>query len=82
MFRAEHPHLSEWKDVSFRYFFVLTLQRGRRMTHPYHWPPSEEPRAQEPVACGSCRVQVVRSAADWSHGCLTENSIQREWQRV
>ena len=26
--------------------------------------------------CGSCRVQVVRSVSDWSHGVLTEHSIQ------
>lgn len=25
---------------------------------------------------GSCRVQVVRSVSDWSHGVLTEHSIQ------
>ena len=25
---------------------------------------------------GTCRVQVVRSVSDWSHGVLKENSIQ------
>ena len=25
---------------------------------------------------GSCRVQAVRSVSDWSHGVLTEHSIQ------
>ena len=25
---------------------------------------------------GSCKVQVVRSVSDWSHGVLTEHSIQ------
>ena len=24
-------------------------------------------------------MQVLRSAADWSHGILREDSIQREW---
>ncbi|WWC65686.1 uncharacterized protein I303_108307 [Kwoniella dejecticola CBS 10117] len=63
-FRLHHPHLSEWKD------------RGRQFFHPYHFPPSDAPRAAEPVPYGTCRVQVLRSAADWSHGILLENSIQ------
>lgn len=25
---------------------------------------------------GTCRVQVVRSVSDWSHGVLTEDSVQ------
>lgn len=65
-FRLNHPHLAEWKE------------KGRALTHPYHWPPSEQPRASEEVPGGTCRVQVLRSAADWSHGILKEDSIQRE----
>lgn len=38
---------------------------------------SNVPRQQEEEVEGSVRVQVVRSAADWSHGILLENSIQR-----
>ncbi|WVF68604.1 hypothetical protein IAT40_003374 [Kwoniella sp. CBS 6097] len=66
-FRAHHPHLSEWKD------------RGRQFFHPYHFPPSEAPRASEPVPHGTCRVQVLRSSADWSHGILKEDSIQQAY---
>lgn len=29
-----------------------------------------------PAPHGTCRVQVVRSVSDWSHGVLKENSIQ------
>jgi len=29
-----------------------------------------------PPPHGTCRVQVVRSVSDWSHGVLKENSIQ------
>ncbi|KAL7424937.1 hypothetical protein Q5752_000624 [Cryptotrichosporon argae] len=65
--RAEHPHLAEWKE------------RGRQFAHPYHWPPSEAPRASEPVPSGHARVQVCRSAADWSHGILIEDSIQQAY---
>jgi phospholipase D1/2 len=56
--RREHPHLQDWLD------------RGRAHFHPYHEHPSKEPRAEEEVAQGSCRVQAVRSSADWSHGAL------------
>lgn len=66
-FRDDHPHLSQWKEL------------GRQMRHPYHWPPSEEARADEPVPGGTCRVQVVRSVADWSHGTLVEDSIQQAY---
>ena len=55
------------------------LQRGRQLYHPYHFPPSEQPRAAEPVPSGTCRVQVLRSAADWSHGILLEDSIQQAY---
>lgn len=54
--RREHPHLQDWLD------------RGRAHFHPYHEHPSTEPRADEEVPKGTCRVQAVRSSADWSHG--------------
>ncbi|ORX37927.1 hypothetical protein BD324DRAFT_623854 [Kockovaella imperatae] len=66
-FRKHHPHLAEWKE------------KGRQFAHPYHWPPSEAPRAKEDVPNGHCRVQVLRSAADWSHGTLLEDSIQQAY---
>lgn len=81
-FRANHPHLAEWKEVSRMkdHHYLANAQRGRQLYHPYHFPPSEHPRASEPVPEGTCRVQVLRSAADWSHGILLEDSIQRERQ--
>ncbi|OWZ44706.1 phospholipase D [Cryptococcus neoformans c45] len=66
-FRLNHPHLSEWKEA------------GRQFFHPYHFPPSKAPRATEPIPHGTSRVQVLRSAADWSHGILLENSIQQAY---
>lgn len=67
IFRQDHPHLADWKE------------KGRQMLHPYHWPPSDQPRAEEPVPEGTCRVQVLRSVADWSHGTLVEDSIQQAY---
>ena len=37
---------------------------------------SQDYDGEEPVARGSCRVQVLRSVSDWSHGVLVERSIQ------
>jgi phospholipase D1/2 len=62
----DHPRLAQWADI------------GRQFAHPYHWPPSQQPKAMDPVERGTCRVQVLRSAADWSHGVLLEDSIQRQ----
>ncbi|WVQ75129.1 hypothetical protein IAR50_004738 [Cryptococcus sp. DSM 104548] len=66
-FRLNHPHLAEWKE------------KGRQFFHPFHFPPSDLPRASEAVPHGTSRVQVLRSAADWSHGILLEDSIQQAY---
>ncbi|KAI0804784.1 phospholipase D [Irpex lacteus] len=69
-----HPHREHWKQIG-RHF----KQRFNRVyTTPY---PEEE---EDPVAYarpphGTCRVQVVRSVSDWSHGVLTERSIQNAY---
>ena len=56
---------------------------GRRFKQRFHrhhdaWFPEED---EDPVSYqrppnGTCRVQAVRSVSDWSHGVLTEKSIQ------
>jgi phospholipase D1/2 len=50
---------------------------GRRFKQRFHVDEGEriEPGYSVPPH-GSCRVQVVRSVSDWSHGVLTEHSIQ------
>ncbi|KIR56547.1 phospholipase D [Cryptococcus gattii Ru294] len=88
-FRLNHPHLSEWKEASAfllhrHQLLTFSLKTGRQFFHPYHFPPSEAPRATEPIPHGTSRVQVsskvvLRSAADWSHGILLENSIQQAY---
>lgn len=53
---------------------------GKEVFHPYHFN-KQFPRAEETVPTGGVRVQVCRSAADWSHGILVEDSIQRTSQK-
>ena len=83
-FRGEHPHLSEWKEVRLRpryegmKTYTEQVKLGRQFAHPYHFHPSDAPRAMEPVPQGTVRAQILRSAADWSHGILLEDSIQRK----
>lgn len=58
------------------------VQLGRQFAHPYHFHPSDAPRATEPVPQGTVRAQILRSAADWSHGILLEDSIQRKLRGI
>ena len=56
---------------------------GRRFRQRWHrrfgdaFPEEDEdPTAYQRPPNGTCRVQAVRSVSDWSHGVLTEKSIQ------
>lgn len=69
-------HAQHQIDHPRRAFFE---EKGHQFFHPFHHPPSNLPRAEESVPVGSCRVQVLRSASDWSHGILTEDSIQQAY---
>ncbi|KAI0086021.1 phospholipase D/nuclease [Irpex rosettiformis] len=71
---VRHPHREHWKQIG-RHF----KQRFSRMyTTPY--PEEEEdPFSYALPPHGTCRVQVVRSVSDWSHGVLTERSIQNAY---
>ncbi|KDN33847.1 hypothetical protein RSAG8_13066, partial [Rhizoctonia solani AG-8 WAC10335] len=63
---SRHPHLERWRDIGRQYkqYWQGDAPFGHEEGHsPY----------------GSCRVQVVRSVGDWSHGVLTEDSIQRAY---
>ncbi|KAF8129820.1 hypothetical protein EV363DRAFT_1399636 [Boletus edulis] len=62
------PHREQWRQMGrvFRQRFHLDF--GDSVEAPYPPPPN-----------GSCRVQVVRSVSDWSHGVLTEHSIQNAY---
>jgi len=62
-----HPHREALHDM------------GRRFKQHLH---IDDRTEEEPDSVytraphGTCRVQVVRSVSDWSHGVLKENSIQ------
>lgn len=65
---AGHPHREQWAIVGQKF-----RQRFHQITGTdYGEDESIYPRAP----CGRMHVQVVRSVSDWSHGVLTEHSIQ------
>jgi phospholipase D1/2 len=74
-----HPHLEQWKSM------------GRQYKQKWHGIVSDPPERPEQkpgrqsgyegkprpgLKLNSCRAQVIRSVSDWSHGVLTEHSIQ------
>lgn len=59
-----HPHLEQWRAV------------GHKYKQRWHGRDDEETRDYPKPRPTACRVQVVRSVSDWSHGVLTERSIQ------
>ncbi|KAH8091773.1 phospholipase D/nuclease [Cristinia sonorae] len=69
---VRHPHLSQWMERG-RHF----KQRFHRSDETTSYPEEEEdPDSYKLPPHGTCNVQVVRSVSDWSHGVLTEKSIQ------
>ncbi|KAG9057927.1 hypothetical protein FS842_002929 [Serendipita sp. 407] len=55
------------------------LEKGRRFRQRFHKGPEWKPMDDDHphlTPMGSCKVQVVRSCSDWSHGVLKESSIQ------
>ncbi|KAK0243927.1 phospholipase D [Armillaria nabsnona] len=71
---ARHPHREHWAEVGRKY-----RQRWHHHVHGDEEEESEEEPGYERPATPSCRVQVVRSVSDWSHGVLTEHSIQNAY---
>ncbi|KAG6872615.1 hypothetical protein C0995_008273 [Termitomyces sp. Mi166 len=69
---ARHPHLQRWREIGHQYH-----QRWNRNFSSRDTAEEQEQDAGYPIPQpGSCNVQVVRSVSDWSHGVLTEHSIQ------
>ncbi|TDL24340.1 phospholipase D/nuclease [Rickenella mellea] len=69
---ALHPHREAFHEM------------GRRFKSRFHIPPSEEDEEEDAqryprAPHGTCKVQAVRSVGDWSHGVLTESSIQNAY---
>ncbi|KAM6499803.1 phospholipase D/nuclease [Amanita muscaria] len=65
-----HPHLQHWHEIGHKY-----KQR---------WIGQDEDTDDyiHPRVRGSCKVQVCRSVSDWSHGVLTEHSIQNAYIKL
>ncbi|KAF6747521.1 phospholipase D [Ephemerocybe angulata] len=68
---ARHPHLNEWKRIGKTY--------KQRWHGSYH---EEDSQYYQQPDNAACRVQVVRSVSDWSHGVLTEDSIQQAYIKL
>ena len=66
-----HPHLHRWRQMGRRYQ-QRWIGSDSESTDDYVYP---RPK-------GSCNVQVVRSVSDWSHGVLTEHSIQNACRSI
>ncbi|KAF8622038.1 hypothetical protein AX15_007323 [Amanita polypyramis BW_CC] len=67
---SRHPHLHMWRQMGHKY-----KQR---------WLGTDEDTDDHiyPILRGSCTAQVVRSVSDWSHGVLTEHSIQNAYTKL
>ncbi|EIN06494.1 phospholipase D/nuclease [Punctularia strigosozonata HHB-11173 SS5] len=64
---VRHPHREKWH------------QMGRQWKQHFHLFEGEEVDDDCPPPKGTCRVQAVRSVSDWSHGVLTEHSVQNAY---
>jgi phospholipase D1/2 len=65
-----HPHLCKWREIGHKYKQRWIGNAEDTDDHTY-------PRIR-----GSCKVQVVRSVSDWSHGVLTEHSVQNAYIKL
>ncbi|KAF8884660.1 hypothetical protein BD779DRAFT_1536317 [Infundibulicybe gibba] len=62
---VRHPHREKWRAM------------GREFKQ--RWLGEDRDEQEYPRDPATCRVQVVRSVSDWSHGVLTERSIQNAY---
>ncbi|KIY71099.1 phospholipase D/nuclease [Cylindrobasidium torrendii FP15055 ss-10] len=70
---AQHPLREQWHNVGRRY----KNHWHKAMGDAEPLPPA--PEYANPPPGATCRVQVCRSVGDWSHGVLTEHSIQNAY---
>ncbi|KAK6355023.1 hypothetical protein TWF696_004150 [Orbilia brochopaga] len=72
----------DWLQLSWRDDDILGVQHprfpvGDYVKHPLHDLDMDKMKRQ-----GSVTAQLVRSSADWSHGILTEHSIQNAYHEI
>jgi hypothetical protein len=72
---VRHPHRERWQQIGRH--FKQRFQRPQEGREEY----DPDNRHYSSAPHGTCRVQVVRSVCDWSHGVLTEHSIQNACER-
>ncbi|KAJ7482689.1 hypothetical protein FB451DRAFT_1235871 [Mycena latifolia] len=68
---VRHPHRERWHEIGHRY--------KQRWFYGEDQAPEAEDRQYAKRATPGMRVQAVRSVSDWSHGVLTEHSIQNAY---
>lgn len=76
--RSAYP----WLQLSFARADILGVGKSRFpvggfVTHPLHAVETEAT-----AAAGTCKVQATRSASDWSHGILREESIANAYKAI
>ncbi|KAF8317462.1 phospholipase D/nuclease [Clavulina sp. PMI_390] len=67
---VRHPHREAWLAV------------GRQYKQRWFGEEAPPPKQEGHGPYGNMRVQVVRSVSDWSHGVLTEHSIQNAYKQL
>ncbi|KAL0948426.1 hypothetical protein HGRIS_011005 [Hohenbuehelia grisea] len=69
---VRHPHREKWRDMGHAY---------RNRWHRRGEDDDDDDDNEDHVrpSATTCRVQVVRSVSDWSHGVLPEHSIQNAY---
>ncbi|KJA15853.1 hypothetical protein HYPSUDRAFT_48013 [Hypholoma sublateritium FD-334 SS-4] len=70
---SRHPHLERFKAIGHKY-----SQRWHGSNRTEVTPEPESERGSR-HGKRNCRIQAVRSVCDWSHGVLTEASIQEAY---
>ncbi|KAJ7610187.1 hypothetical protein FB45DRAFT_337033 [Roridomyces roridus] len=68
---VRHPHRETWREMGHHY-------RQRWLG----WPEDDDEPHYAKRQTPGMRVQVVRSVSDWSHGVLTEHSIQNAYRQL
>ncbi|KAH9840894.1 phospholipase D/nuclease [Rhodofomes roseus] len=74
---SRHPYREAWHGMG---------RRFRQRFHGLHYRQEsdilDDPLLYPRPPNGSCTVQAIRSVSDWSHGVLTEHSIQNAYRQL
>ncbi|KAF9810816.1 hypothetical protein IEO21_06796 [Rhodonia placenta] len=74
---VRHPHREQWKAMGRR--FKERFHHVARRDYDDVDYEEDNPELYPRPPNGTCRVQAIRSVSDWSHGVLTEHSIQNAY---